>query len=417
MAYCRKCGKLLSDNANHCTVCGAPVKSQTEKFNTGRIPHISIPPHDNAEETRLGRLSNPQQAPQYPPQNYSPVIPLGRSPQQPQPVQPVQPAPQKPKKSGALIGLYILLGVLIVALLGAGAWFLFGSAEKDDPALGRYEVVSCVVDGEETETNGEYVVLRKGGDATLSLEESRDATWELDGEDLTLEVEEETYTGVLVGNTLTLEVGEKEYTFQKEQDEEETEEPDARPEPAETTEPRTQDRSWWTGDWYGWWTVLEGSGEMYMMERAAWDVCAKIQVNDDGTCSLHIWDEHQGTEQFVWFVDGHFEDGGDDRGVLVSDSGTFRNMQLGSELSADPAAMPYGAYSDLLCITGTYVDPENAENACTYSIILRPWGTLWDDLRDGDTTGMPYPDMLPVRYDSWYLPLIREGAAMPETFH
>ena len=84
MAYCRKCGKLLSDNANHCTVCGAPVKSQTEKFNTGRIPHISIPPHDDVEETRLGRPSNPQQPPQYPPQNYSPVIPLGRSPQQPQ---------------------------------------------------------------------------------------------------------------------------------------------------------------------------------------------------------------------------------------------------------------------------------------------------------------------------------------------
>ena len=78
--------------------------------------------------------------------------------------------------------------------------------------------------------------------------------------------------------------------------------------------------------------------------------------------------------------------------------------------------MPYGAYAGLIYITGTYTDPENSGNSCTYCIVLRPWGTQWDDLRGCDTTDMPYPDMLPVRYESWYLPLIREGAAMPDAF-
>ena len=44
MAYCRKCGKLLSDTAKHCTVCGAPIGNQPEKFDTGRIPALRISP-------------------------------------------------------------------------------------------------------------------------------------------------------------------------------------------------------------------------------------------------------------------------------------------------------------------------------------------------------------------------------------
>ena len=416
MAYCRKCGKLLSDNANHCTVCGAPVKNQPEKFDTGRIPHVSIPAHNNEAETRLGHPSQPNH------QGYSPVIPLGAHPQ---PVQPPQPAVQpqrkpKKKKNGALIALYILLGVLIAALLGVGGWFLLSSAPKDDPALGRYDVISCVADGEEVETNGEYVVLRKGGRGSLSLETLEDATWELDGEDLTIETEADTYSGTLEGDTLTLEVGEKEYTFRKDAyEEEDADGPGGILRPTETTEPtqpRAQDRTWWEGDWYGWWSVLDGSGEMYLMEQAAWDVCGRIQLNDDGTCSLQIWDTHQGAGQFTWFVEGHFEDGSDDRGVLVSDSGTFRGAEL-SGITVDPTAMPYGAYADLMYIAGTYTDPENSDNSCTYCIVLRPWGTRWDDLRGGDTTDMPYPDMLPVRYESWYLPLIREGAPMPDAFN
>lgn len=409
MAYCRKCGKLLSDNAYHCTVCGTPVKNQPEKFDTGRIPQVSIPPHGYEEETRLGVPSQPQ----YYPQGYSRAVPQNAGAQ---PVQPVQQPPKK--KNGTLTALYILLGVLIAALLGVGGWFLLGSAPKDDPVLGRYEVVSCQIGGEEAETNGEYVVLRKGGKASLSLETTEDAAWKLDGEDLTIETETDTYSGTLEGDTLTLEVGEKEYTFRKDAyEEEDGDGPGGILRPTETTRPRAQDRTWWEGDWYGWWSVLDGSGEMYLMEQAAWDVCGQIQLNDDGTCSLHIWDGHQGAGQFSWFVEGHFEDGGDERGILVSDSGTFRGAELGGSITVDPAVMPYGAYADLMYITGTYTDPDNSGNSCTYCIVLRPWGTQWDDLRGGDTTGMPYSDMLPVRYESWYLPLIREGASMPDAFY
>ena len=406
MAYCRKCGKLLPDNANHCTVCGTALSRQAEKFDTGRIPPVSHPGN------------HPQQAQRYPaqPQNYGNSIPLG-SPRQPQqPAPPVSRVEPKKKKNGTLIGLYILLAVLILALLGVGAWFLLGKdqGKREDPNLGRYDVVSCEVNGVEAPTGGEYVILKAKGKAIIRLEEVLDATWTLEDSDLTLTLEDAEYTGTLEDGVLTLDVDEKHYTFEKGQSVNDG--PGPVDQPTETTSPRTQDRTWWEGDWYGWWTVLEGSGEMYMMERAAWDVCARIEVGDDGTCKLHIWDEHPEAQQFIWYVNGRFEDGSDERGIFLSEDGTFRGSSLGGTLTADPAAMPYGAFADMLCISGTYTDPENPENSCTYSIILRPWGTRWEDVRTGDMTGMPYPDMMPIRYDSWYLPLIQEGAGMPAAF-
>ena len=102
----------------------------------------------------------------------------------------------------------------------------------------------------------------------IALETTEDATWKLDGEDLTIETEADTYSGTLEGDTLTLEVGEKEYTFRKDAyEEEDTDGPGEILKPTETTQPRAQDRTWWEGDWYGWWSVLDGSGEMYLMEQ------------------------------------------------------------------------------------------------------------------------------------------------------
>lgn len=454
MAYCRKCGKLVSEGANHCTVCGAPVSAQPEKFDTGRIPK----PQDIAraqEEIRVGRHAVPQEeirvgrhaVPQEEirvgrpaqPRNYDGSVPLGSRPQnvpqqpqlrplhqpqqaqqpqlrQVQPPQSQPPQPPKKKKNGTLIALYIVLGILILALLGAGAWFLWGDslfAGKDDPTLGRYEVLSCVSGDEEQETHGEYIVLRKGGKGVLALEEERDITWKLKDEALTVKAEDAEYTGTLEGTTLTLEVDDLTYTFEKENGEAPREDGD---EPPAATRPRLQDHSWWSGDWYGWWTVLEGEGDMYLMEGAGWDVCARIEVTED-TAKLHIWDEHPGAEQYVWFVDAVINEGSDDRGILEATGGTFREAELApGDLGCDPTAAPYGEFADLICITGVYTDAGNSANKCTYCIFLRPWGAEWEDLRTADTSAMPYPDMLPLHYNDWYLPLIGKGEKMPDTF-
>ena len=33
----------------------------------------------------------------------------------------------------------------------------------------------------------------------------------------------------------------------------------------------------------------------------------------------------------------------------------------------------------------------------------------WEDVRALDTTDLPYNNMMPGYYDSWYLPLIKDG--------
>ena len=72
--------------------------------------------------------------------------------------------------------------------------------------------------------------------------------------------------------------------------------------------------------------------------------------------------------------------------------------------AAPSESMPY---SEMICISGVYTDPENSEDSFVYTVYLRPWGMDWEDVRTDDETRLPY------FYDDWYLPLIEAGASMP----
>jgi hypothetical protein len=61
----------------------------------------------------------------------------------------------------------------------------------------------------------------------------------------------------------------------------------------------------------------------------------------------------------------------------------------------------------MICIDGTYEDPEN-EGSFAYKIYLRPWGMDWDDLAAADE------EMLPDSYKTWYLPAIQTGEDMQD---
>ena len=61
----------------------------------------------------------------------------------------------------------------------------------------------------------------------------------------------------------------------------------------------------------------------------------------------------------------------------------------------------------VICLHGSFTD-ENGDSF-NYEIYLRPWGMEWEDVRALDTTALPYSNMMPGYYDSWYLPLIKDG--------
>ena len=185
----------------------------------------------------------------------------------------------------------------------------------------------------------------------------------------------------------------------------------------EATPETTADYSWWKGDWYGWWVVVDAGGS-YLEDgyvNQAWDACAQIEVYGDGTGYVDIWDEDG--DDVAW-ADVSFDAGDSDKGCMISDNGKFYNHEITKgEWLVDPTDSECGGFDELICIRGRYSQPSDENNWIEYYIFLRPWGTRWEDIESGDTSGMIYPgDMMPLNYTDWYLPLIDAGKPMPSGF-
>ena len=185
----------------------------------------------------------------------------------------------------------------------------------------------------------------------------------------------------------------------------------------EATPETAADYSWWKGDWYGWWVVVDAGGS-YLEDgyvNQAWDACAQIDVSGDGTGYVDIWDEDG--DDVAW-ADVSFDAGDSDKGCMISDNGKFYNHEITKgEWLVDPTDSECGGFDELICIRGRYSQPSDENNWIEYYIFLRPWGTRWEDIESGDTSGMIYPgDMMPINYTDWYLPLIEAGEPMPYAF-
>lgn len=158
---------------------------------------------------------------------------------------------------------------------------------------------------------------------------------------------------------------------------------------------------WWNGDWYGWWTMYGCYGYYEGMDGMAWDVCGTIDIGEDYTGTVTLWDEDYTRDNAMVIADVSLSEAGTgEYGTVTSEGGYFTDIPLEhADWIVDPGLSDYG---DLIWITGFY---ENGEDEFTYEIYLRPWGASWDDLSE---------DVQPLYYFDWYLPLIEAGAAMPD---
>lgn len=180
---------------------------------------------------------------------------------------------------------------------------------------------------------------------------------------------------------------------------------------AETDEPMTAAPTgdtlldWWNGDWYGWWIITGADGGYESSNNNWWDCCAQISIGTNYTGSVIIWDEDLPKDNALSEASVSLNSAGTgEYGTLTSEDGYFLNSELThADWIVDPGIMDY---DDLICIDGWYEDENGSFH---YSIYLRPWGTLWDDVAADD------PDDLPYYYESWYLPLVNAGKAMPDT--
>ena len=161
------------------------------------------------------------------------------------------------------------------------------------------------------------------------------------------------------------------------------------------------DMGYWEGDYYGWWVidnVIEGDSSP---EGNRWDCCMTLDINADGTGSIIVWDEDYGKSEPIAEAEVSVSNyAGVTR--IVSESGQF----LGDEVEHADWLFYSDAteYKDTLGFTLTY-DDIGLKMDCYF--FLRQWGTVWDDVEESDMPGL---------YDSWYLPLIKDGVTTaPET--
>lgn len=184
---------------------------------------------------------------------------------------------------------------------------------------------------------------------------------------------------------------------------------------------------WWEGSWYGWWAIKNGTGSYAPASDIAWDAYAEIEVYNDNTGLLRLWDTGTARDHVLAYgYDITFEAGASDKGRMVSSrveffpNGSWNNGMEAEPMSeratgwtVDPAASTVSHFENMLEITGHYESPENPDDSFDYYIYLRPWGTVWDDVRNGDTSGCLYQDMMPIYHDDWYLSLLYLGYSEP----
>jgi len=204
--------------------------------------------------------------------------------------------------------------------------------------------------------------------------------------------------------------------------------------PAGSEEPVSESQSayadYWAGDWYGWWVAdsAEGVYEELAELGICFDVCANIEVYDDDTGYVKIWDTETSDSEgrYLATCDVIFGEGVTDAGCMMSESGIFFDTDTWiAHLPSTPGAITHadwivdaGAssvshFDHMIEIEARYVDPEDEDNRIDYLIYLRPWGMDWEDVKYGDTEDCVFSNMMPIYYEDWYLPLLAMGVTEP----
>lgn len=159
----------------------------------------------------------------------------------------------------------------------------------------------------------------------------------------------------------------------------------------------------WNGDWYGWWIMTSCYGYYEEMEGMSWDICGTIDIGEDYTGMVTLWDEdYSRTSPMLEASVSLSEVGTGEYGTLMSEGGSFTDMPLEhADWIVDPGL---DEFPGRLHIDGSY---EKGEDGYTYDIYMFPWGDIWEL---GE-------DFLPYSYYDWYLPLVEAGKPMPDSIN
>ena len=313
---------------------------------------------------------------------------------------------------------------ILTVLLALALMFSLCACGEEDPNAGLYTCTQLEASGmtlavEDVFPEGITLELKNGGRGTLNVEgDAGTVKWALDGNKFIMETADGTSEGTLENGVITVEligsgvimtlVGENAKVsslIQELPSAPPAEEPVEMPAetPAETpaeapAETDSQVPDWWNGDWYGWWSAENSQGQF---PESWWDAFAEIEVMNDGSVYMALWDEDYERNDPIAEVAFRFEEGATDLGRLVSTSGYFYGMDIGE---GDWVIDPDDVIVEKAILIDSHYTDDTGEDF-DFGVLLRPWGTDWSDMDEED---------LPYFYNNWYLPLIEAGEPMPD---
>ena len=353
MKFCPNCGSQLQEGTKFCQECGQRIVNQEPVQPVYEAPvepayeapqQSYEPPVQQSYEAPQQSYTPPvQQSYEAPQQSYTPPVQSGNSGSYTPPVQsgnsgsytpptqsgggsyvppaapgkaPKAPKEKKPvnKKILLFAGIAVIAIVLVVILVSC-----LGGKGKDDANLGRYEGVSCDLDGLVMPLENDWVELKAKGKATLSLSgDEFNATWSVDGDKFNLKQSGDTYTGTLKDGILAIDLGGMVYTFEKE---------GAKPGTTGNTTAEPKPGKTEAAAEVGYWTLLRA-------ESSAGNAMSEEDV---------AMFKDLGIEMFADFK----EDG---TGVLVFDNPTNITWSRGIITAEDGTTLTYKLENDLLKI-------------------------------------------------------------------
>lgn len=393
MAFCRNCGSALPENVKFCPGCGSAVEAAPAGDQIRQEAYI---PHSWMEDGGSTANNTPNT---YTGGGYQTG---GTGSYQSSYTPPVDPGKKKKKFNPAILvfgALFVVLIILIVTLVGGG------SSGNDDPNLGRYECVSRVAYGTDLGPGEDWVEIKSAGRITVYMtDDEYNGKYTIDGDKITITQAGDTFEGTVADGVLIVDFNELICTYVM----------DGVEPPVVTP---TINYQWWEGDWYGWWIMNNTAGEYSDLEDMCWDTCARIELDGNGVGTMDLWDVDNEPGKYFALVDVEIVEGASDVGSLITTGGGMYERDIAyGEWVSDPATGLSTYYENFVVIEGYYADPSDSSSHFDYYIILRPWGTDWEDVRnDAENPNMPYTDMMPPEYDSWYLEHV--NGAMPDSFN
>ena len=150
--------------------------------------------------------------------------------------------------------------------------------------------------------------------------------------------------------------------------------------------------------WYGWWMVCDATGDYEDYDGSYFDCCVTFEKTNEGYTLMSIWDEVFPDYESDCLGEIYFNEVD---GILVSEAGGFffNGEGIGKEkVIINPELTEY---ENTLFTT---VDVEDENGTFVAAINLIEWGYEWNE---------EFNDY-PTYYDSYFLPLMEDGKAIPK---